>query len=381
MELAAEKRKKLTFWIVGVVAACILIFLGVQNIGVVSKAVKWCIQLVSPLILGFALAFILNVPTRFFERHLWKNAHKPFLKKIRRPVAFLLSVITIIGVAVGVIWLVVPELAEAVKIIAQVTIDFINKIKATPKAELAEMPLGNMLLEIDWDNLIDKLQNWLKNQSGAIANTAVGTVSSIVGGVVDFFIAFVFAIYILFSKEKLKSQASRLVKAWLPERFSGWLLHASSVASINFRNFISGQSLEAVILGVLCMVGMLILRIPYAPTVGALVGVTALIPVVGGFIGAIVGAIMILTVSPMKAVIFVIYLLILQQLEGDLIYPKVMGSRVNLPAIWILAAVTIGGEIAGPLGMLLSVPIASTAYVLIKEATLNRESRLSDKMK
>lgn len=188
-----------------------------------------------------------------------------------------------------------------------------------------------------------------------------------------------FAIYILFSKEKLKSQSKRLIRAWLPESFGKWLIHASSVASVNFRNFISGQTLEAIILGVLCMVGMMILRIPYAPMVGALVGVTALIPVVGGFIGAIVGAFMIVTVSPIKALIFIVFLLILQQLEGDLFYPKVMGSRVNLPAIWIMAAVTIGGELAGPVGMLLSVPMASTAYVLIKEATLNRERRLSAK--
>lgn len=379
MELTAEKRKKLTFWIVGVVAACILIFLGVQNIGVVYKAVNWCVQLILPLILGFALAFILNVPTRFFEAHLWKNTKHKFLRKLRRPIAFLLSVVAILGVVVGVVWLVVPELIEAVKIIVQAVVGFINKIKEMPESELAQFPFGNLLLEIDWDNLIDKLQSWLKNQSGAIANTAVGTVSSVIGGIVDFVLAFVFAIYILFSKEKLKSQSKRLVRAWLPEGFGKWLIHASSVASVNFRNFISGQTLEAIILGVLCMVGMLILRIPYAPTVGALVGVTALIPVVGGFIGAIVGAFMIVTVSPIKALIFIVFLLILQQLEGDLIYPKVMGSRVNLPAIWIMAAVTIGGELAGPVGMLLSVPMASTAYVLIKEATLNRERRLSAK--
>lgn len=379
MEITAEKRKKITFWIIGVVAACILIFLGVQNIGVVYKAFNWCVQLVLPLILGFAIAFILNVPTRFFETHLWKNTQKKFLRKIRRPIAFMLSVVAILGVVVGVVWLVVPELIEAVKIIVQAVVDFINKIKDMPKTELAELPLGNFLLEIDWDNLIDKLQNWLKNQSGTIANTAVGTVTSVIGGIVDFVLAFVFAIYILFSKEKLKSQSKRLIKAWLPENFGKWLIHASSVASVNFRNFISGQTLEAIILGVLCMAGMLILRIPYAPMVGALVGVTALIPVVGGFIGAIVGAFMIVTVSPIKAVIFIVYLLILQQIEGDLIYPKVMGSRVNLPAIWIMAAVTIGGELAGPVGMLLSVPVASTSYVLIKEATLNRERRLSVK--
>ena len=141
----------------------------------------------------------------------------------------------------------------------------------------------------------------------------------------------------------------------------------------NFRNFVSGQALEAVILSTLCMIGMLILQLPYIPMVGALVGVTALIPVVGGFIGAVIGTFMILTVDPVKAVIFLAFLIILQQLEGNLIYPRVMGSRVKLPAMWILAAVTVGGGLAGPVGMLLGVPIASTAYVLLREATEQRE--------
>lgn len=144
MELTAEKRKKLTFWIVGVVAACILIFLGVQNIGVVYKAVNWCVQLILPLILGFALAFILNVPTRFFEAHLWKNTKHKFLRKLRRPIAFLLSVVAILGVVVGVVWLVVPELIEAVKIIVQAVVGFIDKIKEMPEAELAD-PVGMLL--------------------------------------------------------------------------------------------------------------------------------------------------------------------------------------------------------------------------------------------
>lgn len=160
---------------------------------------------------------------------------------------------------------------------------------------------------------------------------------------------------------------------WIPGKGGEWLIHAASITNVTFRKFISGQSLEALILGSLCMIGMLILQLPYAPMVGALVGVTALIPVVGAFIGTIIGAFMILTVSPIQAVVFVIYLLILQQIEGNLIYPRVMGSRVNMPGMWIMAAVTVGGGIGGPIGMLLSVPIASTAYTLLREATKNRE--------
>jgi len=379
MDFTPEKRKVLSKWLIGIAAACILIFLGVQNIGIVAGAVSWVLGLIMPLILGLVFALILNVPMHFFESHLFSKTKKPFLKKIRRPLSYIISLVMIIGVLVGVVWLVIPELAGAVKLIVQSVIDMITRLNAMDKAELAELPFGSMLLDTDWDKLLDTLQNWLKNKSGSIVNTAVGTVSSLVGGIFDFFISFIFSIYILFSKEKLKSQVSRLVRVWLPRSFGEWLIHASHVASGNFRNFISGQSLEAVILGVLCMIGMLILDIPYAPMVGALIGVTALIPVVGAFIGTIVGAFMILTVEPIKAVIFVVFLLILQQLEGNLIYPKVMGSRVNLPAMWILAAVTVGGGIAGPIGMLLAVPVASTAYILIREATEQREKVLKER--
>ena len=379
MEVMPEKKKKLAGWIIGIATACILIFLGVQNIDVVMKGVSWCIALVSPLLIGCAFALVINVPMGFIEAHLWPKSKKKVLQRIRKPLAYIISLVLIIGILAGVIWLVIPELVEAITVIVQTMIEFVMKLSKMSRAEIAELPLGKVLLEIDWDEVLSTLQRWLKEQGGTIVNAAFDKVGSLVGSVFNFFIAFVFSIYVLFSKEVLKKQAGRLVRAWLPRDFGEWFIHASTVASCNFRNFVSGQSLEAVILGVLCMVGMLILRIPYAPMVGALVGVTALIPVVGGFIGAGVGAFMILTENPLKAVIFVVFLVILQQLEGNLIYPRVMGSRVNLPGMWVLAAVTIGGGIAGPIGMLLSVPVASTAYVLLKEATIKREERIQNR--
>ena len=378
MDFTPEKKKKLSKWIIGIVVACIVIFLGLQNIDVVAKAFSWCAGLIMPLILGFAFALILNVPMRFFESHIWSKTKKKGLQKLRRPLSFIISLVLIIGILVGVVWLVIPELVEAIKVIVQGAIDLVNKFSAMSEAELAELPFGNALMNTDWDKMLDTLQNWLKNQSGTIVNTAVGTIGSLVGGIFDFFISFVFAIYILFSKDKLKAQAKRMIRVWLPKNFGEWSIHAASVASQNFHNFISGQSLEAVILGVLCMIGMWIFGFPYAPMIGALVGVTALIPVVGGFIGAGVGAFMILTVDPLKAVFFLVFIVVLQQLEGNLIYPRVMGSRVNLPGMWILAAVTVGGGIAGPVGMLLSVPIASTVYVLVREATEKREKTMKE---
>lgn len=378
MEFSPEKKKKLASWIIGVVAVCILIFLGVQNIDIVMDSLSWCLGLISPLILGFAFALILNVPMGFFETHLWAKTKNKLLQKMRKPLAYIISLVVIIGILAGVIWLVIPELVEAITVIVQAILDFILKLSVMSKEEIMELPFGKTLLNIDWDKILDTLQTWLKEQSGTLVNTAFGTIGSLVGSVFDLFISFVFSVYILFSKEKLKAQASRLIRAWLPKNFGEWFIHASAVASANFRNFVSGQSLEAAILGVLCMIGMLILRIPYAPMVGALVGVTALVPVVGSFVGAVVGAFMLLTVDPVKAIVFVVFLVILQQLEGNLIYPKVMGSRVHLPGMWVLAAVTVGGGVAGPIGMLLSVPVASTAYVLIKEATVKREEKIAE---
>lgn len=198
-------------------------------------------------------------------------------------------------------------------------------------------------------------------------------------GVGEFFVGIAFSIYILLRKETLKSQFQRLIYAWLPAKFGHGILHVFDVCSSAFQNFVTGQVTEAFILGSLCAIGMGILRLPYAPLIGALVGVTAIIPILGAFVSTVVGAFMIIMVSPVKAIIFVIFLLLLQQIEGNFIYPKVVGSKISLPAIWVFTAVTIGGKLCGPLGMLLGVPIASSFYSLLKEATINRENKKQSK--
>lgn len=376
MDLNSSQRKKFAKWIVGIVAVCILIYLGVKNVNILAKSVRYVFRLFEPLVVGIAYALILNVPMRFFEGILWKKSRKKFAIKARRPVAFLLSLVMILSILTGVIWLVIPELVEAGTIIVKGAIKMIKELDNIDKSSELYKSFESVISRINWDSITSSLQGWLANAGSSIMNTAFGTVTVLVEGIFNFVLSFIFAIYILFSKETLKAQCSRLIRAWLPESFGEWIVHACGVASGIFRNFVSGQTLEALILGMLCMVGMLILGIPYAPMVGALVGVTALIPVVGAFIGAAVGGFMILTVSPIKALIFVIFLIVLQQLEGNIIYPKVMGARVNLPALWILCAVTVGGAIAGPVGMLLGVPFASTAYVLVREATADREEKI-----
>lgn len=380
MKTVFENKKKLAAWIIGIVAVCILLFLGVRHIDAVADAFSWCVKIVMPLLIGCAIAIIINVPMGFLETHLWAKSKKPFLVKLRRAVAFVLSLVLILGIFAGIIVIILPTLVDTVSVIIQSAIKIVDRINSISEEEIKELPFGQLILDIDWSHMLETMETWLKTQAKIIVNKLFGTVTSLLGVIIDLFVSVVFAVYLLFSKEKLKAQAKKIIAAWIPKKPGDWIVHAASVASENFRNFIVGQSLEAVVLGLLCLIGMLIFDFPYAAMVSTLVGVTAMIPIIGAFIGGGVGAFMILTVDPIKALWFVVYIIALQQIEGNLIYPKVMGDRVKLPAMWILAAVTIGGGVAGPVGILVSVPILSTISVLFREATEKREQKLALEM-
>lgn len=365
------KIRKVTKWLIGVVTSCILIYLAIRHLNIIAAGISWLVKIMFPLLLGVIMAFILNVPMRPIEKHLHIKH-----EKTRRPLAIFLSLVLVLGIFSGVAFLVLPEIMDAVRLVAQSILSGIDQATfLEEKINFSILPFGEYLeqTDIDWVQLKINLQEWTMSQRDVLLKQAAGTINSIATGFVNFFIALVFSIYILANKEKLKFQANRLVHAWLPEKSGVLLIHIVSICNVSFRNFIAGQATEAVILGTLCTIGMFILHLPYAPMVGALVGVTALIPVVGAYIGAIAGVFLILTVSPLKAFVFIIFLIVLQQFEGNLIYPRVVGSRVNLPAMWVLAAVTVGGNLAGPAGMLLGVPAASSAYELLKEATTKRE--------
>lgn len=377
-----KTRKTLTKWAVGTIAACILIFLGVRYISAIAIAVQWLYELVKPLLIGTLLAMILSVPLDFIEKWLFRKKPTPRKEKARRPVAILLSILFVIGIFVGIAVLVIPELTGAISIVVTSVTNGMEQLAAMEStADLSQIPFAAQLanFDIDWLQLKQQLENWIQQISTMVLDGTANALGSIASSVLDGVVAFVFSIYILANKETLTRQISRLARAWLPERFVNSMSHVCSVCADVFRQFIVGQTTEAVILGSLCGIGMAILRIPYAPMVGALVGVTALIPYVGAFIATIVGAFMILTVNPFKALVFVIYLLALQQVEGNLIYPRVVGAKINLPAMWVLAAITVGGNLAGPFGMLLGVPAASAAYALLREATEKREQQFREK--
>ena len=329
-------------------------------------------QLVLPLLMGGAVAFVINVPLRPLERHFFPNSSGPWVHKLRRPCCIFLAILFILGMFAGVGGLVIPELVSAFSILG-------HSISSAAKS-LQEMNLlvygenSSVVqfinsLDINWAEIQTYLINFIKNSAVGVVDSTVSVVGSIVSSVVNFAVALVFGIYILSAKEKLKTQAVGILRAWLPESFTEKFLHIAGVVNLSFRKYVVGQTTEALILGSLCAIGMAILRLPYAPMIGALVGVTALIPIVGAFIGAAVGAFMILMVNPVKSLIFIIFLVALQQVEGNIIYPRVVGSSMGLPAIWVLAAVTIGGGLGGIGGMLLSVPTAASLYTLIRETT------------
>ena len=373
-----EKRKTISKWLIGIFTACILIYLSAGHMSTIGKALSWLFNLVFPLFLGSIFALILNVPMRPIEKHLFRKKKGLKFQKARRPLAILLSLILILGIFIGIAFLIIPELINAIKIVIESIGSGMDQLAIMDEnLDWSQIPYGAELskINVDWAQLKQQLQEWLVKISDNIMDNAVSSFSSIVGSIVDFFVALVFSIYLLSNKEKLKRQITRLIDVWLPKKFGTVILHVSSVCGENFHHFVTGQATEAIILGTLCTIGMLILRLPYAPMIGSLVGVTAIVPYVGAYLGAFIGAFMIFTISPFKALLFLIFLVVLQQIEGNVIYPRVVGAKINLHPMWVLAAITIGGNLAGPAGMLLGVPAAASAYALLREATEYKEQR------
>lgn len=351
------------------IAGGIGLYWALENISVLWGALRFVLHLSFPLVLGFCIAFVLNVPMRFFERHLLQKTKDQRLAALRRPLCILISLLFIAAVIALVFVLVIPELAKAFTVLGNAVPSTINTIIAWAQQNSSGLPMVQEWLKnlsIDWNSVGKSLLDFISTGAGTLLGGTVQVVSSTVSGITNFTIAFVLALYILLGKETLKRQVKALCAAYLPPRAGQDLLFVTRLASRTFANYVTGQCTEACILGTLCWLGMALLRLPYAPMVGALVGISALIPIVGACVGLVVGALMILMVSPIQALVFVIYLLVLQQIEGNLIYPRVVGSSVGLPAIWVLAAVTVGGGLLGVGGMLFAVPVVSVLYALVR---------------
>lgn len=331
------------------------------------------LEIFKPFLYGGAIAFVLNLPMKWIETKLLGKWHGKSADKLKRPIGIVGAILFLIVVITLVVSIVIPQMSQAMRKLASEVPAFAERAAAVlvqysqeyPELQTQVEQLQN--LEINWQGIATNVAKFLKTGVSSMLTSTFSVAGSIIGGVVNFFIALVFAIYILSQKERLGDQGSRIIRAYLPKRAAEQTLRVLSLLHKNFSSFITGQSLEAVILGMLFIIAMTIFRMPYAVMVGVLIAFTALIPVVGAFIGCAVGAFLILIENPMMALWFVIMFLIIQQLEGNLIYPKVVGNSVGLPSIWVLMAVSLGGSLFGVAGMLFFIPLLATGYALLRE--------------
>ena len=349
-----------------------LLFLAIYYWSGITQLAGTVFRASGALILGCAMAYVLNIPMSFFERHYFPRSRHPFVVKSRRAVCMLGAIITLLLVIAAVIGLVIPELVACVKLLIEEApralerfIRWINE-SPLPTSDVVE-DVVRWLSDINWQEKMQQMVQTVLASVGDAAQIAVSAVSSVTTVVVDIVIGLIFAVYLLLGKERLLGQLRRLGRRYLPGKSVAKLRYVFGTLNSSFHRFIVGQCTEAVILGALCIVGMWIFRFPYAMMIGTLIGFTALIPIVGAFIGAGVGVFMILTVSPLRALWFLLFIVVLQQLEGNIIYPKVVGNSIGLPGVWVLAAVTVGGGVLGIPGMLLGVPLAAAAYHLLRD--------------
>lgn len=350
----------------------VLLVVALWKFEVVIDALKTIWGILFPFVLGGAIAFVINVPMSFLEKKIFGKAKEENKagKKLARPVSLLLTIILAVGVVVLVMFGVIPQLTRTIASLMISIANFIPQmqdwIREFSHNNQDIMKLVNQV-QFNPDQAIKWGISILGSGAGNMMNTTMSAVGSIVSGFATFFIAFSFACYILFQKEKLYVQIRKVFFAFIPKQKAEAFLKICSLTYRTFANFLTGQCVEAVILGSMFVVTLSILKMPYALLIGTLIAFTALIPIFGAFIGCAVGCFLIFMVSPKQAILFIIVFLILQQIEGNLIYPHVVGGSVGLPSIWVLAAVTIGGNLMGIVGMLIFIPLVSVLYTIFRE--------------
>lgn len=383
-ELNSKNIKK----ILVIITYTILLCFACIKFDIVLKAFGYIFNLLKPFIFGFCIAFILNIPLSKIEGMLTgknkkgkikKNSDKrekkvePENKKTNgklRLLSIVISLLIFIGIIFLTLFLVIPEFINTISIFKNSIPTAFNTCKEWLENVMSNNPqVIEKINEFkpDWQQLDENVTTWIKSTATGIIGVSIDFVISFFSGVINFFMGVIFAVYMLMQKEKLVCQFKRVFRAYIPEEKCNSLFHIGQITNDTFKKFFGGQFIEAILLGILCFIGMTIFRMPYALTISVLVGVTALIPVFGAFFGTAIGAILILAVDPMQAVWFVVYIIVLQQIDGNFIYPKVVGDSVGLPGIWVMLAVLVGGNSMGIIGMLIGVPIASVIYKLVKE--------------
>lgn len=329
-----------------------------------------------PFLMGGAMAFVINILMRFLERHLFENRwvkDSRIIRKLKRPISLLLSMATILLLFAGVFLMVIPELVDAIVQMSSHLQGTFQNIYRWLEDFFAQKDWSEALLtpleaasQMDWSALTEKVFAFLSGGIGSLLGSTFSMATVVIGKLFNWMIAIVFACYLLTGKERIAAQGKSVLKAYLPEKWNERVLFVLRLTSKTFASFITGQCLEAMILGCMFLVTMSIGGFPYALVISVLIGFTAIIPYVGAFMGWFVGVLMILTISPIKALLFIILFFVLQQIEENLVYPRVVGKSVGLPAIWVLMAITLGGSLMGVMGMLVFIPLVSVGYSLLK---------------
>lgn len=360
---------------IGIGVVALAVFLIIYYWSAVSDALALGVAAAMPLLVGIIMAYIINILMCFYEKYYFKNSKKTWVNKSRRGACIILSLVTVVAILAVVVRIVVPEFASGIELLVKEVPAVLNKayLWVINNEEIKPfLDPSAYNTQIDWQKMIKDIIDMVVTGAGGVMNSAFNIASSLFSFAAQGLIGFIFAMYLLINKEKVLGQFNKLLQVYMKDTIRRKMEYFFAVANDTFKSYIVGQCTEAVILGALCAIGMLIFQFPYAGMTGAVIGVTALIPVAGAYIGAAVGAFMICTVSPLKAVLFLLYIVVLQQIEGNLIYPKVVGSSIGLPGMWVLAAVTVGGGLMGISGMLFGVPLAATFYKLLKADVNNK---------
>ena len=377
MEFSKEKLKQIR-WLM-ILAA--LLVLAIVYSSQVLTGIQFAFGIAKPFLYGGVIAFVLNIPMRALEEKALKRWNGKVAGKIKRPLCMVLTLVGVVLVVALVGIIVIPQITETAGELGRQFPKFtenVGKLLDRLAREYPELEQQfNRLKEVDinWETIITKVWDFLRNGAGDVISNTFSFASGIISGVVNGTIAFIFALYLLAWKERLADQGRRVLSAFLPEKVNQKILQVCALLYKNFSSFITGQCLEAVILGTMFVIAMSLCGMPYALLVGVLIAFTALIPIVGAFIGCVVGAFLILIDNPIQAVWFIVLFLVLQQIEGNLIYPRVVGNSVGLPSIWVLMAVSLGGSLFGVAGMLFFIPLMSSCYYLFKESVNTKNGK------
>ena len=372
MKFIRDEKTKNYFLLITYAIVLAYVFL---NLDTVWNVVVTIIDLIKPFIIGICIAFVLNIPMKFFEEKVVGKLTKE-KSKLRRPLSFIITIVVLVGLIIGLMTFVIPQLAESCSTLVKNVPEYVDSLEKFMNKNInSKELLSSDVIEEVYNKILSMGQNIIKiigQVAGTIVSHALDITMGVTSTIINIVMAFIVSIYILLSKEKLSNQIKKILYAYMKKENVIKFLKVSKIANIKFTNFVRSQVIEACILGVLCFIGMTICSMPYALLISTIIGVTALVPIFGAFVGAILSAFIVLMVSPIKVILFAVIFVVIQQIEGNLIYPFVVGNSIGLSALWVLFAITVGGNAFGVVGMLIGVPLFGVLYTLISITTNKR---------